>query len=282
MKKNNNTICFWGIALLITLMLSVSNLSAQVIQPYVKKQLSPADKKLFEKLTKCNNESVWGVLTGMGYTNVFTDELKMNLHPELRMVGRARTVHVIPYRKDILKTPDWVKKLGGDNVIYLTFQAAEETQVGDILVIDAGGICTAGNLGDQMFYRFLAQGLGGMVVNGAIRDMDEIWKANCPIYIKAAIAMHAGPIMTVGYQTPVNIGGAVVNPGDILLGDREGIVVVPAEAAEEVAKKAYLQTVEEAFYRELLKQGRSLIGLHPPDEETQKLWEEYKKTHPVE
>lgn len=282
MKKHKNTIRSWGITLFSMVILSVCNLSAQVIQPYVKKQLTPADKKLFEKLAKCNNESVWGALTGMGYTNVFTNELKMNLHPELRMVGRARTIHVVPYRKDILKTPDWVKKLGGDNVIYLTFQAAEETQVGDILVIDAGGICTAGNLGDQMFYRFLAQGLGGMVVNGAIRDMDEIWKANCPIYIKAAVAMHAGPIMTVGYQTPVNISGAVVNPGDILLGDREGIVVVPAEAVEEVAKKAYLQTVEEAFYRELLKQGRSLIGLHPPDEETQKLWEEYKKTHPVE
>ena len=262
------------------LLLSVNPAFSQVIQPFSKNQLTKEDKLLFKKLSMCSNEAVWGMVTGKGYMNVFTNKMKVIAHPELRMVGRARTVRVIPYRKDLLKSSPISEKLGGDNVIYLTFQAAEDTKAGDILVIDAGGIDDSGNLGDQMYYRFLAQGCAGLVVFGAIRDLQEIFDANSPVYVSEAHAAPAFRIMSVDYQVPVNIDGAVVAPGDILLGDREGIVIVPAEAAAEIADQAYEHSLEEKFYRELLKQGRPLIGLHPPDEEVRTLWEEYKKKNP--
>ncbi len=253
---------------------------SQVIQPFSKNQLSRDDRILFKKLSLCSNEAVWGMVTGKGYTNVFTNELKIVARPDLRMIGRARTVRVIPYRKDLLQSSSISDRLGGDNVIHLTFRAAEETQAGDILVIDAGGIDDSGNLGDQMYYRFLAQGCAGLVVFGAIRDLEEIYEANSPVYVSAAHAAGAFRIMSIDYQVPVNIGGAVVAPGDILLGDREGIVVIPAEAAAEIADRAYERSLEEEFYRGLLKQGRSLIGLHPPDADVRALWEEYKRSHP--
>ena len=282
MKKRITALGYRILLMVIVAAAWSTNVESQVIQPFAKKQLTQKDRILFKKLSSCSNEAVWGMVLQNGYTNIFTNKLKMVLHPELRMVGRARTVRVVPYRKDLLKTSPISGKLGGDNVIFYTFQAAEDTEAGDILVIDAGGIVDAGNLGDQMYYRFLAQGCGGLVINGAIRDMQEISEANSPGYMLDAHAMHAAPIMTVDYQVPVNIGGAVVAPGDILLGDMEGIVVVPGEIAESIADKAYEHSLEEEFYRELLKQGRSLIGLHPPDEEVQKLWEAYKKEHPPE
>ena len=274
-------IYFWSLILLMIWIFS-GIAAAQIIQPFSKNQLNKKDRILFAKLSKSNNESVWGMLRGKGYTTNFTNKLKMVLHPELRMIGRARTIRIIPYRKDLLKSSAISKKLGGDSKIHLTFQAAEDTKAGDILVIDAGGLVHEGSIGDQMYYRFLAQGCAGMVVFGAIRDVDEIWRANSPVYLLDAHASGAVSIMTVDYQVPVNIGGAVVAPGDILLGDREGIIVLPAEVADEIADEAYKHSLEEEFYRMLLKQGRSLIGLHPPDEEVQILWEKYQKEHPLE
>src|SRR5262245_39478262 len=118
------------------------------------------DQAILERLREVNLESVWAELQGLGYVNQFMADLQV-LRPDLKMVGRARTVRFLPLR------PDLAKARTGPA---LNSRAAEETEPGDILVVDACGVRHAGFLGDVIATRFLVRGGAGMVVDGAIRD----------------------------------------------------------------------------------------------------------------
>ncbi|MFQ5928770.1 MAG: hypothetical protein ACE5MK_03660 [Acidobacteriota bacterium] len=241
------------------------------IPEYIMARLSAADKLLFEKLSRVSLESVWAQVRAEGFDQNFISEL-IPLHTNRRMIGRARTIRYLPNRPDLRQ------------VIYskqkqLNYVSAEEAEPGDVLVFDAGGETRAAVSGDVTTTRFLYRGGTGLVVDGAMRDVPELEGMHIQVYMRRGQAAAVSPIMmSVDYQVPVRIGSVTVVPGDILLGDRHGILVIPASIVDKVVDKALKKDELENFQRKLLLEGESIYDVYPANDKVKKRFEEYQKS----
>jgi 5-oxopent-3-ene-1,2,5-tricarboxylate decarboxylase/2-hydroxyhepta-2,4-diene-1,7-dioate isomerase len=237
---------------------------------YIQERLSPPDRVLFEKLMRVGLESAWSLVTAEGYPQNFINELSP-LKPNTRMVGRARTIRYLPNRKDVR---DKLYAAGPQ----LNYKSAEEAQPGDILVFDAGGETRAGVSGGVTTVRFLVRGGAGLVVDGAMRDVPELEAMPIQTYMRRGHASSVAPLMmSVDYQVPVRIGSVTVIPGDILVGESTGILVIPAAIAEKVANAALEHDEQEEFQRDMLLKGESISGVYPTmNEAMRKRFEEWK------
>ena len=261
---------------LLLAIVSVSTLTAQSaievqspkrqLSQYVIERLSPADRNLFRKLARAPLEAIWSQLEAKGYEHSFINELQA-LHPDRRLVGRARTMRYLPTRPDLREEIYSQRK-------QLNYVSAEEAQPGDVLVFDAGGDTRSAVSGEITTVRFLARGGTGLVVDGALRDVPEIAGMPLQAFHRRGQAAAVRPnLMSVDYQVPVRIGSVTVRPGDILLGERHGILVIPAPLAEEVVDAALAKQGLESFQRKLLLEGRSIYGVYPPNEEVRREYE---------
>ena len=241
--------------------------SDRKISPYVLERLGEADRVLFDKLAHAPLEAVWAQLESRGYEHCFINELDA-LHPDRRLVGRARTMRYLPTR------PDLREEIYSERQ-QLNYVSAEEAQPGDVLVFDAGGDTRSAVSGEITTVRFLARGGTGLIVDGALRDVPEIAGMPLQVYQRRGQASSVRPnLMSVDYQVPVRIGSVTIRPGDLLLGERHGILVIPAALAEEVVDAALAKQDLESFQRKLLLEGRSIYGVYPPDENTRREYEE--------
>ena len=129
-----------------------------------------------------------------------------------------------------------VKTTPGDNL--LVHKALDAAQKGDVIVVDAGGICENAIIGELMMSRARQRGVAGIVIWGAIRDSAEIGEGTYPVY--ASGVTHRGPYKNGPGEinVPINMGGMAVNPGDIIIGDADGLVAVPQEQADRILKSA--------------------------------------------
>jgi RraA family protein len=129
-----------------------------------------------------------------------------------------------------------VKTTPGDNL--LVHKALDTAQKGDVIVVDAGGVCENAIIGELMMSRARQRGVAGIVIWGAIRDSAEIAAGTYPVY--AAGVTHRGPYKNGPGEinVPINMAGMPVNPGDIIIGDADGLVAVPQEQAERILKSA--------------------------------------------
>ena len=142
------------------------------------------------------------------------------MHREGKLAGPAYTVKTTP----------------GDNL--LVHKALDAAQKGDVIVVDAGGICENAIIGELMMSRARQRGVAGIVIWGAIRDSAEIGAGTYPVY--ASGVTHRGPYKNGPGEinVPINMGGMSVNPGDIIVGDADGLVAVPQEQAERILASA--------------------------------------------
>jgi RraA family protein len=142
------------------------------------------------------------------------------MHREGKLAGPAYTVKTTP----------------GDNL--LVHKALDAAQKGDVIVVDAGGICENAIIGELMMSRARQRGVAGIVIWGAIRDSAEIGAGTYPVY--ASGVTHRGPYKNGPGEinVPINMGGMAVNPGDIIIGDADGLVAIPQEQAERILKSA--------------------------------------------
>jgi 5-oxopent-3-ene-1,2,5-tricarboxylate decarboxylase / 2-hydroxyhepta-2,4-diene-1,7-dioate isomerase len=236
---------------------------------YIVERLSAQDRVLFDKLMRVGIESAWSLVTAEGYPQNFINELSP-LKPNTRMVGRARTMRYLPNRKDVREK---LYSAGPQ----LNYKSAEDAQPGDVLVFDAGGETRAGVSGGVTTIRFLVRGGAGLVIDGAMRDVPELEAMPIQTYMRRGHASSVAPLMmSVDYQVPVRIGSVTVIPGDILVGESTGILVIPAAIAEKIADKALEHDEEEEFQRGLLLQGESIVGVYPMNAATRKRFEEWK------
>ena len=236
------------------------------LSPYVLERLGDADRVLFEKLVRAPLEAMWSQLVAKGHEHCFINELDA-LHTDRRLVGRARTVRYLPTRPDLREQVYSKQK-------QLNYVSAEEAQPGDVLVFDAGGDTRSAVSGEITTIRFLARGGTGLIVDGALRDVPEIAGMPLQVYQRRGQAAAVRPnLMSVDYQVPVRIGSVTIQPGDLLVGERHGILVIPAALAEEVVEAALSKEDLESFQRELLLDGRSIYGVYPPDEDTRREYE---------
>lgn len=184
------------------------------------------------------------------------------VRPDLRMVGYAFTLRYVPMREDLDLGPI-------DNRTSVQRIAIESVGAGDVLVIDARGDVEAGVLGDILATRMRVRGAAGLVTDGALRDVPAFRELEWPAYCRAAHASQsAARHHPADLNVPVGCGGVLVMPGDVVVGDAEGVVVLPRAIAEEVALAALEQEEIEAFVLKKIQSGASIHGVYPPDEAT--------------
>ena len=243
----------------------------RVMPASVAERLNAADRALFARLMRVGLEAAWVAVTEEGYPQCFINELTP-LNTGRRMVGRARTIRYLPNRKDLRE------KLYGAGP-QLNYRSAEEAQPGDVLVFDAGGETRSTVTGAMVTTRFLMRGGAGVVVDGCMRDVPDLTEMPIGVYLRRGHASTVSPIlMSVDYQVPVRIAGVTVVPGDILIGESHGILVIPAAIVDKVLEKALAHDVQEQFQRRLLLGGESIYGVYPTlNEANKKKFEEYRK-----
>lgn len=176
-----------------------------------------------------------------------------------RLVGAAYTLRFVPFRED----RDPLARLGdADNPAR---RAIEDTPAGQVLVMDARGVGHCGTMGDILAMRLAVRGVAGVVTDGGVRDADAVRQVGLPVFC-AGPAAPATPAAHVpgDVQVPVACGGVGVWPGDVLVGDGDGVVVIPAALVDDVAAAAVEQEGIEGFILELVRAGRPVIGTYPP------------------
>ena len=192
------------------------------------------------------------------------------LRPDMKMAGPAFTLRYIPARED-LDTGEV------DNLKDAQRVGIEEIQVGEVFVIDARGDTRAGTMGDILATRLYKRGAVGVVTDGAFRDSPAIAEIGLPAF---AAAMNAHSNKTVHHpseiQVPIACGEVAVLPGDIIVGDADGVVVVPVQFAAEVALIAVEMEAREKFLLKKIQLGASIVGTYPPDESTLAEYEVWK------
>ncbi len=179
-----------------------------------------------------------------------------------RVAGPAYTLRFLPGREDLAT----LESYAGPGAIR---QAIEAVPAGAFVVIDARGEQGAGPLGDIFVARLKALGAVAAVSDGPIRDLAETRPLGFPLFCTGAVAPPSIARLTFAdWQVPVGCGKVAVIPEDILVGDEDGVVVVPRGLAEEVARDAVEQERFERFVQMRVKRGAPLPGLYPPSEET--------------
>ena len=189
-----------------------------------------------------------------------------------RMVGSAFTLRFVPMRDD----QGGMQTYGGAQNIHQ--QAFEQCPSGSVLVMDTRGETRGCSCGDLLIGRLKQRGCAGIVTDGGFRDTAQIEALGFAAYQRCAVpAPSFGFLQAVEMNTPVGCGDVAVYPGDIIVGDSEGIVVIPLTIADEIAEQAHEQTGYERFAVDEIARGRSIIGLYPASElsrEQYRAWQE--------
>jgi regulator of RNase E activity RraA len=208
-----------------------------------------------------------------GFRNVFMQGVRGLGTYEHNMVGPATTVRNIPSREDI----DVMSSLG--NPEHPQRKAVETCKPGHVLVMDCRGDARAASGGDILMTRLLRRGAAGVVTDGGIRDAGPISKMPLPVFCAGPSApLNIVQHHAVEIDAPIACGGVAVYPGDILVGDADGVVVLPAHLAEVVAQDAAAQEALEEFLLAKIDAGASLPGTYPPNEVTLAEYEAWKKS----
>ncbi len=206
-------------------------------------------------------------LQSRGIRSTFLSGLKP-LHPEMRMVGRARTLRYVALREDLQK-----QYSGGINA---QKRAVESTEAGDVLVMEARGVPDAATIGDIFATRAFRLGGTGIVTDGALRDTPAIAAIGEPVYHQSSHGATLGrQHMPFSIDEPITCAGVFVVPGDVVVGDGEGVVIIPAALVEEVTRDALAQEEREDFAIERVTAGESTIGLFPLAKENEAAFDEW-------
>jgi regulator of RNase E activity RraA len=235
---------------------------------------------LIERARELSSEEVWATLHEKGFNNQYADGFQV-LHPGKTMVGRAFTVQFMPRRADVEDVAEAKAKERG--LPRLTNQAAiDMLQPGDVLVVDLFGKKVDGTIvGDNLFYYVMkATKGGGLVVDGSIRDLDGLAEIDMPGYFRSADPTPIGNVMLTGINVPVRIGGVTVMPGDLVVGDREGVYFIPPQFVKEVLDRADEIHVHDEWTKKKFDEGKyksSEIYGSPKDPKLQEEYREYLK-----
>ena len=223
-------------------------------------------------MKKVSTATLTTVLFKRGLRNVFIQGVFLLNKEAPRMVGEAYTLRFIPAREDI----DQLGAFEGRG--HAQREAIEACPSGQVLVMDARRDASAATGGDILMTRLMVRGVAGVVTDGGLRDSPTIEKLAWPAYCGARSApLNLVRHHAVESQVPIGCGGVAVYPGDVVVGDAEGVVVIPAKMAEEVAKEAEAQTAFEDWVEARVKEGRSIFGLYPPSPETRAEFEASRK-----
>ena len=235
---------------------------------------------MMERARELSSEEIWAVLQQRGFNNQYADGFQV-LHPGKTMVGRAFTVQFMPTRSDVDDIARAKAKNSGR--AGLTNQTAiDMLQPGDVLIVDLFGKKVNGTIvGDNLFYYTMkATSGGGLVVDGSVRDLNGISEIDMPAYFRAVDPTPIGNVMLTGINIPIRIGGVTVMPGDLVVGDREGVYFIPPQLVKEVLDRADEIHIHDEWTKKKFDEGKyksSEIYSTPTDPKLQQEYQEYLK-----
>jgi regulator of RNase E activity RraA len=225
-------------------------------------------------------EEVLAILPGKGFRNQYADGFQV-LHRGKRLVGRAFTLQFMPLRPDLDAVATAKAQAAG--LARLNNQVAiDMLQPGDVLVVDLFGQSEGGTIvGDNLFYYIMkATKGGGLVVDGAIRDLEGIQAMDMPAYFRTAHPTAISNVTISGINVPVRIGKATVMPGDLVFGDAEGVYFIPPAQVQAVVDNADVIHIHDEWTRKKFDEGKyksSEIYGSPTDPALKKEYDDYLK-----
>jgi regulator of RNase E activity RraA len=189
------------------------------------------------------------------------------------MVGFAYTLRYIPAREDLNPMSVFA------NHSHPQRKAVEECPEGAVFVIDSRKDARAASLGGILATRLMRRGAAGIVTDGGFRDVDEIGKMDIPSYqVRPSAPTNLTLHQAIDINVPIGCGDAPVFPGDVLVGDLDGVIVIPADIADEIADEAVEMTAYEDFAIERVREGHKTLGLYPAtDEKNLELFATWRK-----
>jgi regulator of RNase E activity RraA len=214
------------------------------------------------KLMQVSTATLCTALFKRGLRNQFIQNVHP-LNPSLpNMVGEAFTLRYMPAREDLNPITVFNDRSHPQR------QAVEQCPEGAVLLMDSRKDARAASAGGILVSRLMKRGVAGVVTDGGFRDSPDIAKLGFPAYHQRPSAptnltLH----QAIDINVPIGCGDVAVWPGDVVVGDAEGVIVIPADIADEVAAEATEMTVFEDFVQEKVLEGRSILGLYPPTEE---------------
>jgi regulator of RNase E activity RraA len=215
-----------------------------------------------EQLMKVSTATLCTALFKRGLRNQFIQDVRP-LNPGLpNMVGEAFTLRYMPAREDLNPINVFLDRNHPQR------QAVEQCPEGAVLVIDSRKDARAASAGGILVTRLMKRGAAGVVTDGGFRDSPDIAKLGFAAYhsrpsAPTNLTLH----QAIDINVPIGCGDAPVFPGDVIVGDAEGAIVIPAHIADEIAAEATEMTAFEDFVQEKVLEGRSILGLYPPTDE---------------
>ena len=223
----------------------------------------PLLPETLELLRRSSTATLTTQLLRRGFRQRFLVGVKP-LNPAMAaFAGQAFTVRFIPGREDL----ETLESLHGpDN---LQWRAVETIPPGHVLVVGAGGTVAAGGYGHILLTRLLRRGAVAAVTDGAFRDGPAISAMDFPAYATTSTATSRLSFLHVAdLQTPIGCAGVAVYPNDVVVGDADGVVVVPRHLADEIAPEAHAQEQMEEYLLKRIDEGESTDGVYPPSDAT--------------
>ena len=227
--------------------------------------MKPETKSILENTSTA---SIATLLFKRGLRNQFVQNVSRLNPPRQRMVGPVYTLRYIPAREDlnpveVFRDPEHPQR-----------RAVEEIPAGHVLVMDCRLDASAASAGSILATRLQVRGCAGVVTDGGLRDAEEIAKLDMPSFC----ARPSAPTNLTRHQAldlnvPIGCGGVAVFPNDIAVGDGDGVIIIPAELADEIAAEAKGMEKYESWVVEQVKSGASIIGLYPMNDETRARFE---------
>lgn len=229
------------------------------MSPDTRRTLSPES---WSAAHEVSTASLTSQLLSRGFRNTFLRGLHPH-RPDLRMVGYALTLRYVPAREDVGMEVHYDNKTNVQRI------AVEAVRKDDVLVIDARGETRSASFGQIIATRVERLGGAGIVSDGAFRDTPGFRRLGIPTYSQGAHATTSSVIHhPADMNVPIGCAGVLVMPGDVLIGDAEGVVVIPQAHAPDVIRDALKQDRLEEFLLKEIAAGAALDGTYPPNEAT--------------
>jgi regulator of RNase E activity RraA len=234
--------------------------------------MTAVSDETLERLRRVSTPTLCTQLFKRGLRNVFLHGVARLTRPGANLVGPAYTLRYIPAREDL-------DHLGVfDDPAHPQRKSIETVPAGHVLVMDCRGERGAACAGNILVTRLMVRGVAGLVSDGPVRDSGEIAAMAIPVYCAGGSA----PLNLVKHHAAdanvaIGCGGVAVYPGDVMVGDAEGVVAIPRALADEVARDAAEQEALEAFVLERIAGGAALPGTYPPNAATRAAFETRRK-----
>jgi regulator of RNase E activity RraA len=224
------------------------------------------DRAIHDALVRISTATITTLLLKRGLRNVWLRRTR-RLTGSARVVGPAFTMRFVAFREDLANPASWSSPTS-------TRACVEAMPAGAVVVADAIGCADAGILGDILCARMKARGVAGLVTDGAVRDIAGIRSTGLEVWAAGIAAPPAvAALHFVGWEEPVSCGGVAVLPGDLIVADDDGAVVIPAALVSQIAEEGEAQERLEAWTLDEVIRGRALAGLYPLDDDNRRRYE---------